>query len=788
MKLIITEKPSVAKSIGGALGINQMQDSYLTDNSGSFITWCYGHLAELAMPEYYGWKEFKLEYLPMIPEHFHIQPKDDPGVVKQLSVIKNLVEKVDEIICATDAGREGELIFRYTMIAGNIELKNKNLKRLWISSLTDKAIKDGFDNLKPLGEYDNLYEAGRLRSEADWLVGLNATRALTIKSPVRQVLSLGRVQTPTLSLICQRYLENKHFKSEAFFTPVITLTKSGILFSAKYAENFKTAEQANTIFASLTDNLKVGKVETKNTKIKPPLLFDLTQLQRHCNDKFNYTADETLQYAQSLYENKLISYPRTSSQYISDDIFPEIKKIIAFVGSRMENLKNYTDKLINENLSTFCVDSSKVTDHHALLPTGEGTLTLLQQKIELANVFKAICIRTVEAFSQPAEIENTKVFFPHLPLYFQSSGSVILVPGFKDVASALPMDLKKQSDTQEENEEDQKLPKLQVDDICSIITKNSLKGTTKPKPILTESSLLQLMETAGKLIEDEQAAKAIKECGLGTPATRAGIIENIIHRKYVLRDKKKLIPTDLGLSVYELLKNMDISNPTLTGNWELKLNKVADGNMPALVFTDEIKSYTREIVDVLLNAKIDFKVKTYNCPKCGKVLYDNNFTLTCQDKDNCGFVLWRTIGGKNLSDTEIEKLLKLEITPLKGLKTKEGKLYDGNFFLDKENDFKFSFARDKGADTSYKCPKCGKAVLEDNFKLYCEDNQCNFKIYREVAKKKLTAKHLTDLLKKGITAKIEGFVAVKSNKTFNAILFIDKQDDFKIKFKFDMKK
>jgi len=593
MKVIIAEKPSVGREIAKVFGATTKKDGYM-EGKGYTFTWAFGHLLQLAPPQEYGFYGWNVQNLPMLPQKFKlsirkIKSKDgmieDPGVRKQLDIIKNLFEEATEIIVATDAGREGELIFRY--IYYYLKCK-KPFKRLWISSQTDQAIKDGFRNLKPGSDYDTLFNSAHCRSQSDWLVGMNATQALSLSSGTRSVLSLGRVQTPTLAMICLRYLENKNFVPEPFYQVSIMLDKNGQLFKAVTDEKFKTKEEAQLIVDQVLPTGNILNVEAKPRKEPPPLLHDLSSLQQEANKKKGFTADQTLTLLQNLYESKLVTYPRTGSRYIGDDVFAGVPNLIEKLKDHPE-LGKQANVLSDAKLNKRSVNAKKVTDHHAILPTGETPYQLSPDK---QAIYDLVAGRMLEAFHQDCIKEITKITVESGAKFF-ASGTVIGVAGWRAVFN--------EPDEEKKEEENASLPKVQQGENLPVTEKTLLEKQTKPKPLYNEASLLKALETAGKDIDDEELRYAMKDSGLGTPATRAAIIETLIKRDYVMREKKNLLPTQTGLAVYNVVKDYRIAQAELTGNWEKRLEEIRSG---ASVdgFQAEIRTYTTAITQELLLA------------------------------------------------------------------------------------------------------------------------------------------------------------------------------------------
>lgn len=600
MKIVIAEKPSVGRELAKVFGATTKKDGYIEGKGYSF-TWAFGHLLQLAPPQEYGFIGWRRQHLPMLPKKFKlairkIKTKDgmveDPGVRKQLDIIKKLFDEATEIIVATDAGREGELIFRY--IYYFLKCK-KPFKRLWISSQTDEAIKEGFRNLKPGTDYDTLFNSAHCRSESDWLVGMNATQALSISAGNRSVLSLGRVQTPTLAMICSRYLEIKNFVPQTYYQLAIQLDKGGQLFRAMSVSNFDKKEEAEALLAKIEDVAsgfsnggKILNVEAKPRKEPPPLLHDLSSLQQEANKRKGFTADQTLSLLQGLYESKLVTYPRTGSRYIGDDIFAGVPNLIEKAKAHPD-FSRQAEFLLTVPLNKRSVNAKKVTDHHAILPTGEPPYQLSSDK---QAIYDMVVGRMLEAFHQECVKEITKISVESGSL-FVANGTVIRSAGWRSVFN--------ETDEEKKDEDNPALPKLKKGEELPVTNKALLEKQTKPKAMYNEASLLKALETSGKDIEDEELRYAMKDSGLGTPATRAAIIETLINREYVSREKRNLVPTAKGLAVYDVVKDQKIAQAELTGQWEKRLEEIRSG-ASVVDFKAEIADYTKLITNELLLA------------------------------------------------------------------------------------------------------------------------------------------------------------------------------------------
>lgn len=591
---------------------------------------------------------------------------------------------------ATDAGREGELIFRYIYSYLN---SDKPYVRLWISSLTDKAIREGLSKLRPGNEFDNLYSAGKARSEADWLVGINASRALSI-SAGKNGFSLGRVQTPTLSIICRRYIENKEFKSVPYWKLEAMLDKDGILWKAVSETTFERRETAQSaVKAILADNittdghgcLSVLKVERKSVRTEPPLLCDLTTLQKEANRKYSFSADTTLSLAQSLYEKKLITYPRTGSRYIGDDVFDEISGLIEFSKDGF-GFENVVPEILRHEVNRRSVDASKVTDHHALLITGNKPEQLSANE---DKIYRMIMARMLEAFSETSQKDVLTVTLRGADVDFVLKAEKVTYPGWKAVLN------EKEED---EDKEVEFLPDFKEGENIRISSLKETEHKTKPKPLFTEATLLSAMENAGREIEDGEVRKAMDGCGIGTPATRANIIETLLLREYIRREKKTLVPTDKGMAVYDIVKDQRIANAEMTGMWELALAKIENGENDAARFNQEIKDYTGQICTELLESSIVSKDNTelLTCPVCKNNSVKIYPKVAKCTSEGCEFRVFREVCGKMLTDKEVRSLITQgHTTTLKGLVSKAGKKFNAVLILKEDGSTSFEFKNNK---------------------------------------------------------------------------------------------
>lgn len=591
MIVCIAEKPSVARDIARVLGANQAHDGYMEGN-GYQVTWTFGHLCTLKEPHDYTpmWKAWALSRLPMIPPRFGIKLIDDKGVAKQFHIIETLMQKADRIVNCGDAGQEGELIQRWVMQLARAKCP---VSRLWISSLTEESIKEGFSTLKDQSEYQSLYEAGLSRAIGDWLLGMNATRLYTLKyGQNRQVLSIGRVQTPTLALIVNRYWEIQNFKPEAYW--VLSTIYRGTTFTATKGKYGTVLEGEQDLQKIVGKEFTVTEISEKKGKEAPPRLFDLTSLQVECNRKYGFSADLTLKLIQTLYEKKLTTYPRVDTTYLSDDIYPKCPKIL-------QGLPAYaalTAPLLGAKLpkSKRVFDSSKVTDHHAIIPTGVVAGALRPQE---AAVYDEVCRHFIAAFYPDCQISTTTVLGKVEDVEFKATGKQILQPGWRVVIKpAKNEDEKKESD--KERDEERVLPHFVKGEHGPHEPSLAEKWTSPPKPY-TEATLLRAMETAGKGVEDESLREALKENGIGRPSTRAAIIETLFKRHYIVKQRKSLAPTETGIELIGLIHEELLKSAELTGIWEKKLREIEQHKYDAAQFIAELKQMVADIVREVMN-------------------------------------------------------------------------------------------------------------------------------------------------------------------------------------------
>jgi DNA topoisomerase-3 len=654
MKVVIAEKPSVAREIASVLNITEKKSGYI-EGRGCAITWAFGHLVTLQEPGEYdeSLKRWSLETLPFIPDEFNLKLIGNRGVEDQFNVIKTLCEEAEEIVCATDAGREGELIFRYILALSGCE--DKPIRRLWLNSLTPDAIRDAFKNLKDGHEYDPLYAAARCRSESDWIVGLNATRYYTVRhgrfggGTDRVLWSIGRVQTPVLAMIVERDDQIDQFRSKPFWELTTKYRETVFKYTG---DRFETLEKAQPLLDKILGQpFEITNIDGKEKKEPPPQLFDLTTLQRDINKAHGLSAADTLAATQNLYESKLVTYPRTDSRYLNKDMKPRIPAI--FQGLE----KIYPEQIAPLNLAKLpftsrILDDKKVTDHHAIIPTGVEPRSLGANE---HLVYDAIVTQFIAAFYPACFKMLTTVDGVSNEVPFQAKGTQIVKPGW----TALFPKKKKKTD---EEEGDQSLPVFEKGE-TGPHEPFLREGKTNPPKHFTENSLLGAMEAAGKFVEDDTLREALKERGIGTPATRAAIIETLLHRNYIRREKKLLLATDMGRCLIALVRDSLLKSPEMTGEWEEKLKRIERGQMDAAEFMESICGYIRGLIQTSASGKLDL-ARIGSCPLCGKEVIKGRATYGCSGwKEGCAYVLSPDYKGLSLTPNQIQVLLQLRILP-----------------------------------------------------------------------------------------------------------------------------
>ena len=742
MKLCIAEKPSVAREIAQVIGANEKKIGYYEGN-GYQVSWTFGHFCTLKEPHEYNpsWKPWNLSYLPILPPAYEIKLIKNKGVKEQFEIIKYLVQNCDSVINCGDAGQEGELIQRWVLEhAGN----TKPIQRLWISSLTNEAIKDGFSKLKDGAEFDRLYHAGKSRAIGDWVLGFNATRLYTLRyGNGKQVLSIGRVQTPTLAMIVSRQKEIENFKPSPYW--VLQTEYKNTLFNAE-AGKFENVEKAKEQLALIAQSeFEIVSNETKKGKESPLKLFDLTSLQVSCNNRFNLSAEETLKIIQSLYEKKLCSYPRVDTTFLPTDVYPKIEGILK--GLKVYN--SITEPLIGKPIrkSKKVFNDKKVTDHHAIIPTGQNPSSGLSYNEKM--VYDLITKRFIAAFYPDCTVSNTMVKGRSNTVLFKTSGKQILDLGWRIVYSK-----------DSSNSDDNIMPDF-VKGEKGAHKPNLEEKSTKAPSWHTEASLLRAMETAGKQVDDEEMRDLMKENGIGRPSTRAAVIETLFRRKYIVKQKKKLVATPMGVQLIDTIQNELLKSPKLTGQWEKKLRDIEQGKYNAQVFLKEMEALVTTVVKEVKNRqsvnrfseadmKVRKKIDTPNCPKCntGKILKGKTAYGCSEYKKGCHFVVQFEQFNKKLSEKQIFQLIgKKKTNWMKDFKIKES-LVEGRLIMNKE----FKIELQVKEEEILKCPRCKEGIIlkgKNAFGCNRFKSGCKTIIPFEIFGKKLSNTQIKKLINKG---------------------------------------
>jgi DNA topoisomerase-3 len=710
--LVIAEKPSVGRDIATALpGTFEKHEGWL-ESDDTVITWAVGHLVELVAPEEYGFKRWRMADLPIVPDKFKLAPRDEKAK-KQLDVIHKLIKRddVEQIVNACDAGREGELIFAYTLETSK---SKKPVQRLWLSSMTKKAIVEAFDHLRPGEQMHSLEEAARSRSEADWLVGMNATRAATLRlrSAFDGAVSLGRVQTPTLALVARREEEIRAFVPEPYWLVEAKFAASDDrLYKGRYLGGKRLPEPDAARIAAETKAVGSGaitKLEKKEERELPALLYDLTSLQRHANTLYGFSARRTLGAAQKLYEDKkAITYPRTSSKYLSTDLVEEILPTVANVGQNREYAAaaQYVTRLEELPLDRV-VNDAKVGDHHAIIPTNtEHNLEKFGE--DELKIYDLVAKRFLAIFHPEAVFERTRVETTVAEHVYRTSGRVLIEAGWKSVYGEEAVEKNGEDD---DTGGDQSLPRLEQGETAEVREVASLAKETKPPRRYSEASLLAAMETAGKDISDETLREAMAESGIGTPATRAAIIERLIQVGYLERDGRALHATEKGIQVIRLLGAHALTSAELTGGWEHRLDLIEKGKDSRDAFMGDIVKFTAETVAELDQLK-DIKIERANlgpCPVCGRDVIENRKGYSCWTKDDpgCGFVVWKSKAGKTLTPVIVKELMEKGRTekPVTGFRGRSGRSFSAKLKLAQNEEGKWRVEFDEEWATNQPAP------------------------------------------------------------------------------------
>ncbi len=687
MITVLAEKPSVARELAALLNATEKKEGFFQGN-GYYVTWALGHLVTLGLPEDYGLSGFQKDNLPIIPSPFILTPRKGSGnerllpdkrMVKQLVTIGELFRKSESLIAATDAGREGELIFRYIYEYLNCR---KPFNRLWVSSLTEKALRHGFANLLPGKDFENLYLAARARSRADWLVGINASQALSIAAGTG-IYSLGRVQTPTLSLICKRFLEHRDHKPTKYWQIQLAHTKSFIEFTSDGAIHFDTQQQAEESLKSIQrqGHATVSKILSETVHEPAPLLFDLTALQKEANRKYGLTASETLDIAQGLYEKQFITYPRTGSNYVTQDVWAEIPALIRGLQHDPE-LGKHISKIKFGRLNKHIVNEGKVTDHHGLLITEKLPSAL---SVKEAIIYKMIALRLLESVSEACTKAISRITLQVLHYDFGLTAAEVLEPGWRSIQNAF-----------DENAiEERNIPELKEDDRINITSSAIKQKQTAGPQLYTEASLLSTMEKVISKTGTTASKTDSKTVELGTPATRASIIEGLLDRQYIERKGKTLIPTSKGLTVYDIVATMRIGSATMTADWEIALAGIEQAKFHSEKFQSEIEAYTKIITDELLKAPVKKEaIPELLCPKCRQHHLLITEKVTKCPNSNCGWLQFRNVCGVALSVEEIGNLVQNRTTNLlEGMVSKSGKKFNARLILDDVQQVVFAFEK-----------------------------------------------------------------------------------------------
>jgi DNA topoisomerase-3 len=776
LKVCIAEKPSVAKEIANVLGAKTRKDGYYEGN-GYQVTWTFGHFCELNAPHDYNerWKRWDLDTLPMLPERFETRIKNDAGVKKQFKIVKSLFAKAEIVINCGDAGQEGELIQRWVIKQANYK---GPVDRLWISSLTKEAIRGGFKNIKPSSEFDNLYYAGSSRAIGDWLLGMNATRLYTLKyGGYKQVLSIGRVQTPTLAMLVNRYHEIENFVPKLYWE--LETVYRDTQFNNIKGKFFKKEDGEKFLNQVKGKDLHISKVEKKDGKEYAPKLFDLTGLQVYCNNKFNYTAETTLKIVQKLYEMKVVSYPRVDTVFLPNDMYPKVPGILKGLKSYSEFTESLLGKTIRKSKKVF--NDKKVTDHHAIIPTGEQKSLGLDQ----SKVYDAIVRRFIAVFYPDCKVAKTQVDALVVEVKFVAKGKEIIDEGWRVL---FPKKKKFVLDDNDEKKEDDEklLPSFLVGE-SGPHKPNFVEKVTKPLPNYTEATLLRAMETAGKQVDDDELRELMKANGIGRPSTRANIIETLFRRKYAKRNRKQLIPTEVGIQLISTIQNKLLKSAELTGQWEKQLKDIENGDYSAGRFIHEMKQMVEELVTEVrmenvtakfsaqtpskaksgiqkgnswgkksagvTKAKVPKKSLTdITCPKCnqGQIL-KGKYGYGCTHwKSGCGLRVPFKYLDKKLTDNQVKRLIeKKATTKLKGFMV-NGQKVEGIIKLNTDGQLEFenkTVTKQAHKNNSMPpCPKCkvGK-IMRGKTAYGCTEwkSGCNFRFSFDEIKEKAKGRELS---------------------------------------------
>ncbi|TXK51886.1 DNA topoisomerase III [Pontibacter qinzhouensis] len=809
MKVCIAEKPSVAREIAQVLGAKNRKDGYFEGN-GYQVTWTFGHFCQLREPDDYRpeWKRWSLYDLPMLPERYGIKLMKDKGIEQQFKVIQRLLDQAEEVINCGDAGQEGEVIQRWVLTEAKYR---KPFKRLWISSLTEDAIREGFAKLREGTEFDLLYQAGKSRAIGDWLLGLNATRLFTLKyAQGRQTLSIGRVQTPTLAMLVNRHHEIQNFVPQPYWE--LKTVYRDTTFSSTNGR-FQKEEEAQQILAAIQEQeLTITDVEIKKGIESPPKLFDLTSLQIECNNRLGLSADETLKTVQSLYEKKVVSYPRVDTVFLPDDIYPKIPGILQGLTNYRQEVAPLLENKIRKTKKVF--NNNKVTDHHAIIPTGAAAGNLYDRE---ASVYDIITRRFLAAFYPDCIVSNTTVLAESAGYAFRVKGKQILEPGWRLLYGAEEIKAEpatKEGESKDEEETTGVLPHFEKGEHGPHAPLLDKKMTNPPKEY-TEATLLRSMETAGRQVEDDELKEALKENGIGRPSTRAAIIETLFKRQYIRKEKKKIIPTQMGIDLIGVIPNQTLKSAEMTGQWERKLRQIESGSFASDAFLQELQQFVISLVQEVKYDKATVTLEPQEappatkttkpsatkktekpakaaatgetaelgaCPACkqGHVVKGSKAFGCIRYKDGCRFLIPIEQHGKQLTEKQVSVLLqKGRTSVIKGFKNPAGDRFNASLVLNDAHQVTVEIAESAEAiDPFAQCPRCKQGrVLKGKAAFGCSRFRegCHFTVPFEMSGKALTEKQIGNLLLKGKTPVIKGFVSAKTGQPFDAALTLNEQ-------------
>ena len=772
---MICEKPSVARDIAQYLGAHTRSEGFLS-NTEYAVTWAFGHLLELKEPEDYKkeWKAWKIESLPIVPEEFGLRARKDKGIKEQLAVIKKLGAQAEEIICATDAGREGELIFRY--LQQHLKLDKKPFKRLWVSSLTDEALAEGFKNLKDGSLFDPLYRAARSRSEADWIVGINATRYFTTLYGASSLYSVGRVQTPVLSMIVERDLEIANFRESEYWE--LQTLSGGVRFRSTRGKIESLAE-AHALLENISGKeLEIFEISAKDENVLAPLLFDLTELQKEMNKKHNMSADTTLKAAQSLYEKKHITYPRTDSKFLTPDVAKQLPELL-------EKLRPFRKQEIarldlgNLQMGPRIVNALKVTDHHAIVPT--SNIPRSRMSDEETEVYRAILTRLLAALYPPGKKSVLTIKARIDGEDFKASHTQILDLGWEILYPKQQKKMrKKDADEVDEESRGDKFAALTQGERLAHEPQIKTQKTKAPDPY-TEAAILQMMESAGRHVSDDEMKLAIKDKGLGTPATRASIIETLLSRKYISRSKKGISSTPEGQKLIRLIEDPRLKSAELTAEWEHLLKQIENGDYDDQLFMAAVEQYVRDIVGFG-----DNKLGLGPCPLCQSPVIEGSKGYGCSSwKSGCAFVLWKDFRGSPISTRTATQLLRLGEAQEPFMYVENNTQLYVRLFMDPKGELHSESCQpsaeqiqleqkaSKSSKNVGRCPCCQGVVLESSKAYGCSrwKQGCPFVIWKIIAKRKISIDEAQSLINLGRTKILDGFKN-KDDQNFSAQLIV----------------